>query len=117
MTADRGQEMAMLMLAVKPGIQKARECLQTGKKEEMERILWKDVIGLLSYYRDSELTKYDNTPDNLKTSPNAERMLENAALYEKAVNLLRDTKENRLLSIDESTLDAVEGLVDDISNS
>lgn len=117
MKQDRDTELAMLEFEVKPKIQKARECLQEGKTEEMGKIIAHDMIGLFQPYRDSEREKYDNVPDNLKESPNAERMLKNAELYQDAIDLLWDEKVDTLRPVDEKTLNAVENIVNDIMRS
>lgn len=111
---DRDTELAMLEVSVMPKIQKAKECLRAGKTEEMWEIISHDLIGLFQPYRDSELEKYNNTPDNLKGSPNVERMLKNAELYQNAIDLLCDEKENTPHPVDEETLCQVERIVEEI---
>ena len=117
MKLDRDAELAMLELEVKPKIQKARECLREGKTEEMGKIIARDMVGLFQTYKKSETEKYDNAPDNLKGSPNSERMLKNARLYQEAINLLWDEETDILRPVDENTLDAVDNIVNDIMNS
>lgn len=117
MKLDRDTELAMLELKVKPQIQKARECLQAGKADEIGKIIAHDIIGLLQPYGDSEQEKYDNIPDNLKEAPNTERMLKNAELYQEAIDLLCDKETNTLCPIDGGTLNAVENIIDEIMRS
>lgn len=116
MKEERSQEMVMLILSAKPKLQEAKDCLKAGRTEEFVNIVARDIIGLLEPYRVSELEKYEDTPDNLKSSPNAKRMQETAELFEKALNLLWDRQTDRLRLIDEKALDDVEGLVDEVLN-
>ena len=111
MKIPKDTEVSMLLFVVKPKLQEARECLRAGKVEKMQLIICRDIIGLLSPYRDSEMEKYNNSPDSLKTAPKVSRMKKDAELYQEAIDLLFDEKENLLRPIDMSTLDAVEGLV------
>lgn len=91
--------------------------LKSRKNRGNGKIIAHDLIGLFHPYRDSEREKYDNVPDSLKESPNAERMLKNAELYQDAINLLWDEKTDTLRPIDEMTLNAVESIVNDIMHS
>lgn len=111
---ERSTELAMLEAAVIPKIQKAKECFRAGKTEEMWKIINHDLIGLFQPYRKSEMEKYNNTPDNLKGAPNVERMLKNAELYQKAIDLLWDEKEDEPRHVDEETLSTVERIVEEI---
>lgn len=117
MKLDRDTELTMLELKVKPKIQEARECLRAGKTEEMGKIIARDMVGLFQPYRNSEREKYDNVPDNLKESSNAERMLKNVELYQDAIDLLWDEEADTLRPVDEKTLNAVENIVSDILRS
>ncbi|MCM1090174.1 MAG: hypothetical protein NC092_03915 [Butyrivibrio sp.] len=114
MKLERDTELTMLETVVLPKIQQAKECLRAGKTEEMWKIISHDLIGLFQPYRDSEMKKYNDEPDNLKESPNVERMLNNAEAYQKAIDLLWDGKENAPRSVDEETLSAVENIVEGI---
>lgn len=111
---ERGTELAMLVAAVMPKIQTAREYLKAGKTEEMWKIISHDLIGLFQTYRESEIEKYNNSPDNLKGASNVERMLKNAELYQNAIDLLWDEKEDAPRPVDEETLSMVERIVEDI---
>ncbi len=114
MKLEKGTELAMLQLVVKPQIQKARECLRAKDYETMYKIILNDVVDLLNGYQKSETEKYENAPDNLKTAPHMEKMQVYAELYGKALNLLWDENERTLRPVDEETLDKVEGLIDEI---
>lgn len=117
MELDRDTERTMLEKVVIPKIQEARECLRAGKMEELGKIIAHDLIGLFQPNRDSEREKYDNVPNSLKESPNSERMLKDAELYQDAINLLWDEKADTLRPIDDNTLNAVESIVNDIIHS
>lgn len=80
----------------------------------MWKIIGHDLIGLFQTYRDSEIEKYDNTPDSFKGSRNAERMLKNAEMYQDAIDLLWDEKEDVPRPVDKEILCKVERIVDEI---
>ncbi|MDE7284247.1 MAG: hypothetical protein K2N85_11795 [Lachnospiraceae bacterium] len=111
---ERSTELAMLDAVVMPKIQKAKEYLRAGKTEEMWEIINHDLIGLFQPYRKSEMEKYNNAPDNLKGAPNVECMLKNSELYQNAIDLLWDEKEDEPRHVDEETLSMVEGIVKEI---
>lgn len=117
MKLERNTELTMLEMTVLPKIQKAKECLRAGNTEEMYQIIAHDMIGLFRPYKESEMGKYSNAPGNLKESANAERMLNNAKLYQRAIDLLMDEKEDKWRPIDENTLNAVENIVNEIIRS
>lgn len=83
----------------------------------MGKIIAHDMVGLFQIYKKSETEKYDNAPDNLKSSPNSERMLKNAGQYQEAINLLWDEETDTLSPVDEKTLDTVDSIVNDIIHS
>lgn len=111
MKMERDAERAMLGIVVLPKIQEAKECLRAKKTEEMWEIICRDILGLLLPYRESEMEKYNNAPDNLKEAHNVKRMRRDAELYGSAVNLLWDEKENVPRPVDEETLFMVERIV------
>lgn len=112
MKQERGQERGMLLGAVKPRIQKIRECLRSG--EEVEKKVIADILYHLMTTRESELEKYKNAPDNLKEAANVVRMLEIADLCSAAIGLFCNEKEDVLLPMNEETLNAAERLVERI---
>ena len=111
MNLEWNAEAAMLQLAVLPGVDKAKSLLGEGKWEEAQRVVAKDILGLLISYRNMENEKFLNAPDNLQSAPNVVRMEKHVELMSAAISLLYDEKTQNLLPCEEWDLDGVGNLV------
>lgn len=119
MKLEWNTEQTMLMLAVRPAVKKVKHLLRENKTEEAKGTVARDIVGLLLDYRERELEKYENTPDNLKTAPNSERMVKNAERMETALLLLLRENGGMLeyRPCEEWDLDAVDRLLEEMINS
>lgn len=111
MKLEWNTEAAMLQMAVLPGIEKAKSLLEEGKCEETQRVVAKDILGLLIPYRDMENEKFLNAPDNLQSAPNVMRMEKHVKLMNEAIGLLYDEKTQNLRPCGEWDLEAVADFV------
>lgn len=112
---ERGTELVMLEVVVLPAIEKAKGLLDN--RTELEKVVWHDIIGLLLPYRDSEMEKYENAPDNLKEAPKVQRMLDNVNSFDTAIALLVDAESKKLKPIGEEELNSIALIVKQIINS
>lgn len=112
-------ERTMLMLVARPAVDKIKCLLQEGKDEDARSVVNHDIIELLLPYRDSELKKHANTPENLKSVPNSVRMVENAERMEKVLFLFVAEKDGKPVyrPTKEWDLDAAGRLLDEIIES
>lgn len=119
MKLEWNTEAAMLMLVVRPAVDKVKSLLRENRAEEARDTVGHDIVGPLMEYREKELAKYENTPDNLKSAPNSRRMEENVKRMETALLLLLEEKDGKLFyrPVEEWNLDAVGRLVDEMIRS
>lgn len=119
MKLEWNTEMTMLTLAARPAVDKVKRLLRENNAEEARETVSHDIVGLLLDYRERELEKYANTPDNLKSAPNSERMVRNAEKMEEAILLFLTEKDGALVyrPAEEWNLDAVGRLLDEIIES
>ena len=117
MKIPKETELAMLELKVIPQIQEVSKLLQMNKEEEAQKIVERDILGLLLLYRESEDEKYRNAPDNLKSAQRTADMKNYAELFESAIRQFYDIDNEQLLPAKEWNLEAAERYIERVIKS
>ena len=105
-----------MLIGAQKAVKEMRLLLQENKIEEARETAARKILCLVDMYKEGELEKYRNTPDNLKSAPNSERMLENAERMEAVLDLFRNENDD-WRPCEEWNLDAVDQLLEEIINS
>lgn len=105
-----------MLIGAQKAVKEIRLLLQENKIEEARETAARKILCLVDMCKEGELEKYRNTPDNLKSAPNSERMLENAERMEAVLDLFRNENDD-WRPCEEWNLDAVDQLLEEIINS
>lgn len=117
MKLERTTEIAMLIAAVIPNIDKVERLLLENNMEEAEKVAMRDVIAILDCYRTSEEKKYSDTPENLKPAPQKQRMLDDTERLTEAIATVYDEKTDSFYPGEKWDLEKMRRLVDEIINA